>query len=148
MDEIILGHGIDPDNFEEETPKPPAGVSDEELELWREQMNDQFDWSLELGKDALQSYFSSSFKDTQVVINEHRDFFDSIKGIDQVFILGHSLSGVDLPYFEKIVTSIARNPTFTVSYFGDNERISHAEALCRLGIQDNQIRMIKIEAML
>lgn len=146
-DEIILGHGIDPDNFKEEPPEPPVGVSDEELERWEEQMNDQFDYSLELGKDALQDYFSSSFKDTQAVINEHTDFFDSIKDVDQVFTLGHSLSAVDLPYFEKVITSITRTPTFTVSYLWDDERVSHTETLRRLGIQESQIRMIKIETM-
>lgn len=146
-DEIILGHGIDPDNFKEEPPKPPVGVSDEELELWREQMSDQFDYSLELGKNALQDYFSSSFKDTQAVIKGNTEFFDSIQDIDQVFILGHSLSEVDLPYFEKVITSITRTPKFTVSYLRDSERVSHTETLCRLGIQESQIRMIKIETL-
>jgi len=146
-DEIILGHGIDPDNFKKEPPKSPAGVSDEEIELWEEQMNDQYDYSQELGKDALQEYFSSSFKDTQAVINEHVEFFDSIKDIGQVFILGHSLSDVDLTYFEKVISSITITPAFTVSYFGDDERVSHTEALCRLGVQERKISMINIEEM-
>ncbi|USP15242.1 bacteriophage abortive infection AbiH family protein [Vibrio gazogenes] len=109
-DEIILGHGVDPNNFRAAPPKPPAGLSDEELERWEEEMNDQYDYSFELGKTALQDYFSSSYKDTQTVICDHMEFFESIENIEQVFILGHSLSDVDLLYFEKVIASIKRPP--------------------------------------
>ncbi|WP_036189069.1 bacteriophage abortive infection AbiH family protein [Marinimicrobium agarilyticum] len=146
-DEIILGHGVDANNFTEEPPKAPAGLSDDELELWEEEMNDRYDYSFELGKTALQDYFSSSYKDTQAVIRVHMDFFASLENIDQVFILGHSLSDVDFPYFEKIITSIRRAPKFTVSYLWDEERLSHTKTLCNLGIHKSQIRMTKMEVL-
>lgn len=77
-DDIILGHGLDPNSFKEPAPEPPKGLNAEELERWQEDMNDQFDYSLELGKTALQQYFSSSYKNTQAVIHHHIDFFHRI----------------------------------------------------------------------
>src|SRR5690606_31315459 len=105
-DDIILGHGIDPDGFKEKVPQPPDGLSDEELERWEEYMGDQYDYSFELGKEALHDYFSSSFKNTQENIDAQVDFFGGIKNVTQVFILGHSLSDVDLPYIEKLIASL------------------------------------------
>lgn len=146
-DEIILGHGVDPNNFREEPSKPPVGLSDEELERWEVEMNDQYDYSFELGKTALQNYFSSSYKDTQAVVRDHMEFFESMENIEQVFILGHSLSDVDLPYFEKIVGSIRRAPKCTVSYLWDHDRLAHTETLCSLGIPESQILMTKMVAL-
>jgi len=55
---FILGHGIDPQSFESEDPKPPKGLSDEEHEQWLEHMADSYDHSYELGKNELLKYFS------------------------------------------------------------------------------------------
>jgi hypothetical protein len=146
-DEIILGHGIDPDSFKEEAPQPPVGLSNEELERWKEYMGDQYDYSFELGKEALRDYFSSSFKNTQENIDAQADFFGDIKNVTQVFILGHSLSDVDLPYIEKLIASLVQAPIFTVSYLWDDERISHTQTLRNLGIQERQIHMIKMDEL-
>lgn len=146
-DDIILGHGVNPDSFKEEEPQPPDGVSDEELERWQDHMADQYDHSFELGKSALAEYFSASFKNTKEIINAYADFYNQMNGVDTIIILGHSLSDVDLPYFEKLVLSCTNKPKFVVSYYSDSERQSHMNTLKGLGIQDSHIRMVKMDQL-
>ncbi len=40
--QLILGHGIDPINFEEKEAVPPENATDEELEEWRQCMADNY----------------------------------------------------------------------------------------------------------
>ena len=41
-----------------------GGLSDEDLERWMEYQSDQYDYSFERGKDAVNQYFSATFKGT------------------------------------------------------------------------------------
>jgi hypothetical protein len=52
--------------------------------------------------DALKPYYIQSFKDTEQVISENRNFFDNLSNIEEAIILGHSLSDIDMPYFQEI----------------------------------------------
>ena len=36
------------------------------------------------------------------IIKKHRSFFDELTTIKYIFVIGHSLSEVDYPYFEEI----------------------------------------------
>ncbi len=94
----ILGHGVDPKEFEksEVKSKPPKGSTKEQLEQWMEEMSDQYDYSYETGEDELYNYYQRSFKQTDEIINQHSQFFDELKEIKKVIILGHSLSDVDI----------------------------------------------------
>lgn len=75
-DNIILGHGVDPKNFEVKEKEPPPGLGEEELDMWQEQMSNDYDYSYESGKSKLMSYFLDSFKSTTEIIQNHRSFFD------------------------------------------------------------------------
>ena len=125
---IVLGHGIDPKNFEEEKPTPPDGVSDEELESWHEQ-HDDYDYSYDTGKETLMQYFKDTYKPSQEIIQRHASFFKSIAHISEVYVLGHSISPVDLTYFDYIVKSIDRNAKWFVSYYDNQESKRHFETL-------------------
>ena len=75
VEELILGHGVDPENFKEKPAEPPAGLSEEDLERWMEYQSDQYDYSYERGKDAINQYFSATFKGTEQIIKNNEDFF-------------------------------------------------------------------------
>lgn len=144
---LILGHGIDPENFKEEDAKPPENLTPEELEIWREQMADQYDWSFELGKQELMNYFINSFKPTDKIISDNSNFFIKARDIENIFILGHSLSEVDMPYFKKIVGSLKGNPNFVVTFYRESEKSSHKDALISLGIKEDHIKLIELKEM-
>lgn len=41
-------------------------------------------------------------KDAQTIIRDHRSFFDSLKDVDRIIVIGHSLSSVDWDYFKEL----------------------------------------------
>ncbi|MFY1611802.1 bacteriophage abortive infection AbiH family protein [Macellibacteroides fermentans] len=146
-DTLILGHGINPDNFSIDSaiPEPPEDLSDEEYDEWEQNISDNYDFSYETGKDELLTYFLKSFKKTEEIIQNNDSFFQSIQDINGVVVLGHSLSGIDKPYLTKVFKSIRNKKVkWTVSYFTENEKVTHKIKLIKLGLSENQIDLIKI----
>jgi hypothetical protein len=147
-EKIILGHGVHPSTFKEKEKEPPDGLNEEQLEMWREQMSDNYSYSYELGKDELMSYFNASYKSTDEIIKEHTLFFNILKDVKKIFVLGHSISEVDQPYFQKVIQSVDdKKATWIVSYFSDEAYNSHLKKLFAFGLEKEQIRLIKMEAL-
>lgn len=143
--EIILGHGIDPDNFKEEEEFPPDGLNEKELKQWYEQQAGNWDYSYDSGKESILSYFTASYKPTKEIIVENHTFFESLSGIREVNILGHSLANVDLPYFEEIARNVNVNAKWTVSFYNPSEIENHNQQLIKLGIKESKIELVKLK---
>ena len=81
-------------------------------------------------------------KRTHRIMEQHQSFFDSLKNVKKIVILGHSLSDVDMPYFDKIVESIVKDAVeWEISYHtqDDINRINH---FCkRFGISARTIQL-------
>lgn len=142
--EIILGHAINPESYEEEEVKPPEGLSSEDYERWTEMMSDRYDHSFELGKEEMLTYFYKSHKDTKTIIRENKSFFNGLKQINEVYILGHSLSDVDQPYFLELLNSVRDDTNWYITYYSDEERERHEETLLELGVEKVLIHLIKM----
>jgi hypothetical protein len=143
--QIILGHGTDPSNFEEKQPEPPEGLDEKGLEEWEEYMSDQYNYSYESAKSEILSYYTKVFKDTQTIIKTNTDFFEQLNKVKKVFVLGHSISPVDLEYFKLIVKKIDKNAKWNVSYYNDYEKKTHIETLLNLGLVNDNTKQIRIE---
>ncbi len=141
---LILGHGTDPANFEEIEEEPPQGLSEEELYEWQEQKADEYDFSYESAKQEILSYYTKAFKNTASIIESNIDFFANLTEVETVIVLGHSISEVDLKYFEVLKAKLNENVIWTVSYYSELEKQAHKETLVQLGINDNNIVQMKI----
>ncbi|WP_429413148.1 AbiH family protein, partial [Roseimarinus sediminis] len=141
--DIVLGHGIDRANFEEEKELPPDDLPVEEFADWYEQ-NDNWDYSYDTGKESIIQYFTNSYKATESIIKEHEVFFKNLKSINRVFVLGHSLADVDIEYFEKIRANISPNAKWIVSFFGAAEKDSHELKLASLGVHSDDIELVQM----
>ncbi|HWY09968.1 MAG TPA: bacteriophage abortive infection AbiH family protein [Bacteroidia bacterium] len=141
---LILGHGVDPQNFIPEDPKPPVGLSEEDLILWHEEQADNHELSYDMGKDELLTYFSKSFKHTANIISENIGFFKRINGVQNIIVLGHSLSEVDMPYIKKVFESVEKNATWTVSYHNEEDKEVFKRTLVDLGIRPEEIKLVKL----
>lgn len=75
----------------------------------------------EEGKELLLSYFEKSFKNTCQIIKENSVFFNH--KFSKIQVIGHSISNVDLPYFEKISNNNTQ-ASWIVSYYGDNTELN------------------------
>lgn len=134
-DKLILGHGIDPKNFKEHPEEPPTDVTDEELKQWYQCMSDNYDYAYESGKQTLNRYFTHSFKNTEEVMSTGQAFFSQLDAVNEVIIIGHSLSAVDMPYFAAIKQHVQPNSTWTATWYLEKEREQHLHALQSIGIE-------------
>ncbi len=118
--EIILGHSWSPEKI------PDLNyVSDPE----------SMDTRIMEGNDIVNSYFGKTFKPSEKIIKDNINFFSSIKNVSKVFVLGHSLSKVDLLYFVEIVKSIKVDAEWIVTYYGNEELARHKNTIDELGIK-------------
>ena len=145
--EIILGHGTNPSNFDVQEPKPPAGLSDDEMDSRNESILDQTEFSFEQAKLEIHSYYTKSFKNTQIVIENNIDFFNNLNAIENIFVLGHSISSVDIEYFKTVKESSTINAKWQVTYYSEDEKQKHLDTLIELGIKRENIIQLKIEAL-
>lgn len=141
---LILGHGTDPANFDEKEEELPQGLNEEELYEWREQKADEYDYSYESAKQEILSYYTKAFKNTASIIENNIVFFSNLTEIEKVIVLGHSISEVDLKYFEVLKAKLNENVIWNVSYYSELEKQAHKETLLQLGINNNNIIQIKI----
>jgi len=141
---LILGHGTDPANFEEKEEEPPQGLSEEEFYEWREQKADEYDYSYESAKQEILSYYTKAFKNTASIIENNIAFFENLAEVEKVIVLGHSISEVDLKYFEVLKTKLNESVIWNVSYYSEFEKQAHKQTLLQLGINDTNIIQLKI----
>jgi hypothetical protein len=147
-DKIILGHGIKPEKFQIKESQMPKNLSEEEQDLWRQEKSDNYDFSYELGKDEIITYFKNSFKHTDEIIQNNNSFFSRIKHIKKIIVIGHSISEVDQPYFKKIINELkGREIIWKITYYSESEYESHIEKIKKLGIDLNSVELIKIESL-
>lgn len=139
---LILGHGVNPELFQKNnTPIPDIqNMSQEDIDYHA----DQYDYSFEIAKDEIHQYFSKTFKGTSEIIDYNNDFFSSLTNIDEVYILGHSLSDVDLPYFHKLYESIKPNANWTITFHKLNQKQEHYDKLLKLGVSSSNISLVRM----
>ncbi|HEI8721436.1 TPA: bacteriophage abortive infection AbiH family protein [Serratia marcescens] len=88
-DELVLGHAWSPST--------------------RRSLNDrddieEIDTRLMEANRIIDDYFSVTFKRSAELIAQNASFFTSLATVEQVFVLGHSLSEVDAVYFQALLT--------------------------------------------
>ena len=141
----ILGHGIDPEEFMDKPPVAPTGLSEEELQQWTDEQSDQYDYAYNTGRDTATGYFRISHKSTAELIEKHSQFFSSLKDVQKVFVLGHSISPVDQPYFLEVIKSVDPGTEWKVSYYGGSEMAERMETMVHLGVTEAHLEMITID---
>lgn len=78
------------------------------------------------------------------IITDNENFFKSIKDIQEIVILGHSLNSIDLPYFKEIKNNAKNSPNWKVSFYND-ENITHMKTLQEIGVSKNKIEFFQIK---
>ncbi|RBP79591.1 hypothetical protein EBI01_15330 [Marinomonas rhizomae] len=143
-EEIILGHATDPNIFKDskDTIKIPEDVSDEYLDWWYSEMSSNNDTMYEELVSNVNDYFLSSYKNTQKIIEDNSDYFKKLSNVEKIFILGHSMSDVDISYFEKIAISLNEDCIWYVSYYDKNDYEYKNKVLGMLDIDASKYQLI------
>ena len=110
-------------------------------------MADQYDYSIERGKDEVRGYFNASFKPTEKVIAQRKSFFEKLNHIDTVYVLGHSLAEVDMPYFRILRQYLNGNEDWVVSYYRESEQAKRKALVQSLGVAEEKIHLTTINGL-
>lgn len=78
---------------------------------------------------ALANFYEQTLKDTNKAMLLHSDFFSRIGEVDSIEIIGHSLGEVDMPYFQRIKSSVQESALWIVYYHVNKHGISNQEEL-------------------
>lgn len=83
-------------------------------------------------------------KPVHELISQHEQFFDNLNGLQNIFVLGHSLGDVDLPYFE-LIRQNSPDAAWKVSFYADDEKEKLRNQLLKAGVAIEKIDLIKID---
>lgn len=88
--------------------------------------NEDMDFRECEAEEEIRNYFKSTYKDTKKIITKNLPFFESLSSIEEIYILGHSLSEIDIEYFVKIKKIVVPDCKWIISYYSkdDLDRIS------------------------
>lgn len=139
-EKLILGH------------KPGASDAayelDEKPRKKRTYHSEIVDQAQEVALRLITEYDQELTKSTSEIIESHQSFFDSLKWIKNIVVIGHSLSEVDWDYFKKVSESVESlknvNWYFGCHGLGDLNHLD--ELVSRLGLLNvNIFRSDKIQ---
>lgn len=88
------------------------------------------------------NYYERTFKDINHYLLLHRGFFEKIKPVDEVFVIGHSFGDVDLPYFKKVLESIQENAIWNKYFYAASEFATFTDKITSIGVNPENIRML------
>lgn len=129
--DIVLGHG-----WKQPERRPQFDENGNEI--------DERDTRIIEGEALIRRYFSETMKPTEAIIARHMATFERLRAIDEIWVMGHSLGEVDLPYFAVIRNAVSTLCTWKVSYYVDEEREAFLRTLVRLGISSSSVQMLSI----
>jgi hypothetical protein len=64
--------------------------------------------------------------------------------VENIYVLSHSISTVDIKYFEAVKKYTTQEAKWHVTYYSDIEEQKHLEALTALGIKAENIVQLKM----
>lgn len=127
-DEFILGHvpGMEDEQWDKVELKP--------IKFKNPYKQNIFDAAMETAAREATWYDDSTTKNCSEIIKNHADFFEGLSEIEEVFVIGHSLSEVDYPYFEEV--SKKCNAKWTIGYHSYDDMVRLVEIVEHLGLKD------------
>lgn len=87
-------------------------------------------------------HYENSEKKTWEIIEENSQFFtNDIIDIKKIYVLGHSMNDIDMPYFRKIKECTDDNNIWYITWFGEDDKINKKNQAATLGINCEFIEM-------
>lgn len=131
--DIVLGHAWNPSERKSLNDHP--GVEDQDTRV-TEAFN------------ILDDYFSATFKPSNKIIQENGAFFAKLRSIEEVFVLGHSLSDVDRSYFEAVVNAINVDTVHWIIACREQDDYMNKQAtIATFGVPDRLVNTVLWDAL-
>jgi hypothetical protein len=136
--DIVLGHGWEPSSLR----NPPSltmcqrsMVQNDEAEI------DERDTRVILGEQHINNYFMETFKPTAEILSRNNKFFRELSVVGEIFVLGHSMSDVDLPYFREIRNLVGSSTVWVISYQDSRSRSAIEAQIAKLGLASASVQL-------
>ncbi|CEN26836.1 bacteriophage abortive infection AbiH family protein [Paraclostridium sordellii] len=91
---------------------------------------------------AVANYYTRTLKDVDYFIRTNKYFFRRLKDVESIYIIGHSLGEVDIPYFREIYNNVSEDTIWNVYYYSEDSMISYREKIISIGVNEDNIRML------
>lgn len=99
-----------------------------------------------LEADSLKrNFYKSTYKDVDLLISQQQGFLNKIKQINKIIIIGHSISYIDLPYFEYFKKLTNNKTKWIVSYYKENEKEELINKLMNIGVKEDRLYLKSTE---
>lgn len=113
-----------------------------------EEINEMFDSENRLESEAcneIKDLVRSWRKDTASIIQRNRPFFNALYNVNEIFVLGHSMANVDMPYFQEVKENVQPNALWSLSAYDERDYRRKHEAVQDLQLADNNVHIIQLE---
>lgn len=120
--DVILGHGEDRFESFSKVEIKPDKLSDKEEEYWRDEMSAQESFYSDLAEEEVKNIHNYLKKETAIHIERNKYFFEKLSEITKIYVFGHSLNEIDLPYFKHIAKMNQNKAMWFVSYHKKDEK--------------------------
>jgi len=105
---------------------------------------------VEMMTGSVEEFFSLSEKPVERILFENKEFIEDLYDVKHIYVLGHSLGNVDLPYFRAInnINDYPKELHWYVSYYSKSEKLS-LEHIMRTHIIDKSanLNMITLDGL-
>lgn len=128
-DKLILGHHDDSFWSREDL----SMMTDEEYGKYMEYQSERDFREME-AEQIIEDYFKRTYKDTQKIISEHNDFFKTLSHVNDIYILGHSLSDIDFNYFKQVKANTSSNCRWIISCYSPSDYDRANNLIEKLGV--------------
>ena len=103
-DELIVGHN------NKDRLKPNYGAIPE----------CEIDWRIREGDEKVFNKLESFYKNSAKIIENYKDFFESLVDVSEIYVIGHSMSYIDEIYFQHILKLVPAECVWNITYHGDS----------------------------
>ena len=79
------------------------------------------------------------------IIDKNLFFFDSLKYIEKVVVLGHSLNEIDMPYICRIRDSISDSSSWIIVCYTDDDRQRAKTVMENIGVAADSRKLLSWE---
>ena len=86
--------------------------------------------------DLIGEYDEALIKNSKKIIERNRNFFDSLSNIDQIIVIGHSVSPVDWDYFREVNRLVSPGKCWYFGCHGPNDLRNVQLLIHELGIKN------------
>lgn len=103
-------------------------------------------YAAESAAGTIEEYYDKTAKHTQQVLAENAAFFHSLKDVESVIVIGHSLSPVDYPYFKQIIreNKAPGAMRWKISVHNGTDRKKAARLLSEMRIDSNNAELFQL----